>query len=402
MELSRLSDMKRYIGFDERDAARMRKLRPVVEPLLPAVVDRFYDEVLSHPHTRAVLTGGEAQIAQLRSTMRRWLGELFDGVYDESYYAKRLAIGEAHVAVQLPQHYMLLGMEIIWRELEYLLRSANVADVDEKLRSLHKVLTLELATMLESYKESYSQQIRRTERSAVEEKLTRAAHLAEIGQLAASLAHEIKNPLAGISGAIQIIREDMDDDDPRQPIIREILGQIGRLDATVKDLLQYARPTPPQAVKVALHEAVTRVLTVLREEPALQRVRIEYGDGPDDSFVYADEAQIEQLVMNLLINAAHASDDGGVVHLNIACNTNHVRLIVADKGKGMTPEVRDRAFEPFFTTKAKGTGLGLSICRRIAEVHGGRIELHSERGVGTTVTVDLPRSADRQGQGANS
>jgi len=232
--------------------------------------------------------------------------------------------------------------------------------------------------------------VRATERSAVEEKLTRAEHLAEIGQLAASLAHEIKNPLAGISGAIQVMRDAMEPGNPHHPIVTEILGQIRRLDATVKDLLQYARPMPPRATRFRIGDAVTRVLTVLREEPALHGVSIEHDSAGGDTIVRADDAQIEQLLMNLLINAAHASNPGNTIRLEAERHGRFVRLRVADQGAGMTPAVRDQAFEAFFTTKAKGTGLGLSICRRIVEEHGGRIRLESEPGQGTIVTVDLP------------
>jgi signal transduction histidine kinase len=284
-----------------------------------------------------------------------------------------------------------LGIELVWQALEERIRSAGVPDAHAKLRSLHKLLIVEFAVMLESYKDTYSEQVRTFERQAVEEKLTRAEHLAEIGQLAASLAHEIKNPLAGISGAIQIIRDAMKPDDPHQPIVSEILGQINRLDATVKDLLHYARPTPPQFTRVPFDDVVTRVLTILRQEPALQRVRIKYGKLTPDTALYGDAAQIEQLLINLILNAAHASDNGGLIHLGIADNGDEVSLTVTDEGRGMTPEVRARAFEPFFTTKAKGTGLGLSICRRIVETHGGDIELESDVGHGTTVTVRLPR-----------
>jgi signal transduction histidine kinase len=249
---------------------------------------------------------------------------------------------------------------------------------------------IELAVMLNDYQKSYAERIRERERSVVEEKLTRAQHLAEIGQLAASLAHEIKNPLAGISGAAQIIRDAMPADDPHQPIVTEILGQINRLDATVKDLLQYARPTPPRAQNVALDDIVERVLTVLQKEPAVQRVRIEHEPGEPGAIVFADEGQIEQLLLNLLLNAAQASDEGGAIQVAILAEGNTVKLIVRDEGAGMTPEVRERTFEPFFTTKARGTGLGLTICRRIVEVHGGEIEVASEPDAGTTVTVSLP------------
>ena len=164
--------------------------------------------------------------------------------------------------------------------------------------------------MLESYKDSYSEQIRELERGAMEAKLMRAEHLAEIGQLAASLAHEIKNPLAGISGAIQIIGESLSGDSPYRSVVRDILRQISRLDATVKDLLLYARPSLPQPRVCELAKLIPRVLTLLREEPAIQRVNVEFEGASAGATVYADEGQIEQLLMNLIINAAHATTEG--------------------------------------------------------------------------------------------
>jgi hypothetical protein len=182
-------------------------------------------------------------------------------------------------------------------------------------------------------------------------------------------------------------------DDHHQPIISEILGQIDRLDATVKDLLTYARPSAPRRTELSLATVVNRVLKVLGGEPELQRVRVESARFPKDAEVYADDRQIEQLIINLILNAAQASEDGGAIELALAKNHKHVRLTVRDRGRGMTADVREQAFEPFFTTKAKGTGLGLSICRRIVEAHGGRIELESEIDNGTTVTVELPRQS---------
>jgi len=251
-------------------------------------------------------------------------------------------------------------------------------------------LMLELTIMLESYKESYSEQIRHTERSAVEEKLTRAEHLAEIGQLAASLAHEIKNPLAGISGAIQIMREAMAVDDPHRPILLEVLGQIGRLDAVVKDLLFYARPTPPRKERTSIDDIVVRVLRLLREEPALQRLHIEQNNNQGQAIAYVDSLQIEQLLINLILNAAHASADEDAIEITLGQNEDHIQLMVKDHGAGMSEETINQAFEAFFTTKAKGTGLGLSICRRIVEAHNGRIQLESEMNIGTTVRIELP------------
>jgi signal transduction histidine kinase len=232
--------------------------------------------------------------------------------------------------------------------------------------------------------------VRTEERNMAEEKLTRAEHLAEIGQLAASLAHEIKNPLAGISGAIQVIRDAMAPDDPQRGIIREILGQIDRLDAAVRDLLIYSRPRPPALVPCDLSAILMRVVSFMRDAPALRRVRVRCITAPDLPRVAADEGQITQLIINLLDNAAHASEEKGAVELRLESDGAEVSLRVRDRGQGMEPAVRDRVFEPFYTTKARGTGLGLPICRKIVEAHGGRIELDSQPGAGTEVTVRLP------------
>lgn len=394
MDPTAFKQLQRYVGFSEADAENIRALACDARPVIPEVVEQFYRHILEDPEARRVFIGGNEQIDRQRKVLHRWLEEIFEGNYGPHYVAKRTEIGHAHVRVGLPQHYMITAMEIVWRALySGLMRESNDANRPRQLSSLHALLMLDLAIILASYQESHTEQVRRRERSAVEEKLTRAEHLAEIGQLAASLAHEIKNPLAGISGAIQIIQDAMTKDDPHRPIISEVIGQIHRLDATVKDLLLYARPIPPRASSFPLANAVARVLSVLREEPAMLRVQIEFDPGPAGATLHADEAQIEHLLMNLILNAAQASAAGETVRTRIEENGDDLlRFVVEDDGVGMPPEILDRAFEAFFTTKAKGTGLGLSICRKIVDAHNGRIRLDSRRDRGTTVTVDLPRS----------
>ncbi len=386
--------LKHYIEFGDEDAENLRSLGEEARGLIPEVVEQFYGRILADAEAMQVFTGGEAQIARQRDVMRGWLEDVFCGEYGTEYVKKRTEIGHAHVRVGLPQHYMFTAMEIVWRVFfDRLAGDSTDANRNRQLSSLHGLLMLDLAIMLASYQESYTEQVRRRERSAVEEKLTRAEHLAEIGQLAASLAHEIKNPLAGISGAIQIIQDAMRDDDPHRPIISEVIGQIHRLDATVKDLLLYARPIPPQATSFPLANIAARVLSILREEPAMLRIRTEFDPGPVGATIHADEAQIEHLLMNLILNAAQASPAGGIVRTRVEVHDREwLRFVVEDHGVGMAPEVRDRAFEAFFTTKAKGTGLGLSICRKIVDAHNGTIWLDSERDRGTTVMVDLPRN----------
>lgn len=390
---SRLSELKRLFDLGRADLDRLAALAPRIEPMLPDVAERFYDEMLRHPAARAVFTGGEEQIKRQHRLLHAWMVELFAGTCDAEYFERRSNIGRTHVRVALPQHFMVWGMEIIWRHLrEAVAAAAPAPEETEELQAVvHKLLMFDLGVMLDTYKEGYSQQVRQTERDLVEERLTRAEHLAEIGHLGASLAHEIKNPLAGISGAIQVIRDGLGEADHRRGILEEILAQIRRLDAAVRDLLLYARPAAPQVEHCALDDLVRRVLVVLREEPAMQRVRVDHGAGFRRVAVQADAGQLEQLLINLIINAAHASHEGGVIRLATESDTSWVELVVQDSGRGMPDTVRQRAFEPFFTTKAKGTGLGLSICRRIVEAHRGQIFLDSREGKGTTVRVRLPR-----------
>ena len=388
MQDDRFDELKKYIGFDERDAINLRSLAEPATPLIPRVVDRFYEVLLEHSGARSVLTG-EDQISHLRTVFSEWLRGLFSGTYDRGYFESRSRIGQTHVRVGLPQRYMPLAMDVVRTELDRGLRGADIDGIEEKLDSLLKLLTLDLTIMLGSYQESYSNQIREFERKAMQGKLAQAQHLAEIGQLAATLAHEIKNPLAGISGAIQIIGGSLSKESPYKSIVGDILGQISRLDAIVNDLLLYARPTPPKRKEVKMSELVTRLISVLHEEPALRNLDVRFTD--TEAIAYADERQLEQLLMNLILNAAHASTDGMAIHVEVVDGADQLTLVVRDRGAGMPEEVRKRALEPFFTTKAKGTGLGLAICRRIAESHGGSIAVDSQPGKGTTVTVHFPK-----------
>ena len=185
-------ELKAYVGFGARDAANVRALAEPVRPLIPRVVNRFYEALLENRDARAVL-GDEDQIQRLKRSLDRWLRELFAGLYDQTYYQSRFRIGKVHVQVGLPQRFMPLAMDVVRAELARGLRDAGLANSEEKLESLQKLLTLDLTIMLGSYQESYLEKIREGEQHAMDSKLARAQHLAEIGQLAASLAHEIKN-----------------------------------------------------------------------------------------------------------------------------------------------------------------------------------------------------------------
>jgi signal transduction histidine kinase len=214
--------------------------------------------------------------------------------------------------------------------------------------------------------------------------LERAGHLATVGELAAGVAHEIKNPLAGISGAIEVLAGDMEPADPNREILGEVLVQIRRVDKTIRDLLNFARPTEPHMVERDLNQVVVSNLGMTTRTPEQKNVNLNTHLATDLPPVKIDADQIGQLVLNLVLNSLQAASPEGEIDIRTSLGPagNEVSLVIEDSGPGVDPDVADDIFRPFFTTKAKGTGLGLAICRRIARTHGGDLTLESATTLG--------------------
>ncbi|MEI6205484.1 MAG: ATP-binding protein [Desulfuromonadales bacterium] len=225
------------------------------------------------------------------------------------------------------------------------------------------------------------------------EQLERADRLASIGEMAAGIAHEIKNPLAGISAAVSVIRDDMQPDDPREPILGEVLEQIQRLDKTVRDLLFFGRPSLPELTCVDVNNILTKTIRFAaqhRSEASIeQQIDLEDGLSP----IYADENQIQQVFLNLILNALQAMPTGGTLLIRTSRSYHgareFVRVDFSDSGCGIPQQILERIFTPFFTTKAQGTGLGLPICSKLVKLHNGDISVISNPS-GTVFTVELP------------
>jgi signal transduction histidine kinase len=235
------------------------------------------------------------------------------------------------------------------------------------------------------------------------DRLARAERLATLGEIAASLAHEIKNPLAGIAGAVQVMADELAGADPRKEIMQEILTQVHRLDRTVQDLLAFARPGKPDVEPCDIHQVLDRVLILLAENPEAKQMHVVRAYHPALPLVQADGKQLRQVFLNLILNAVQAMPAGGQVTLQTAlCNggsgagveatmhTPMVEVAVTDTGPGIPAKVLADIFTPFVTTKRRGTGLGLSVSRRIVEDHGGWITAESPAGQGATFRVFLP------------
>jgi len=383
-------DMKRYIGLSDSDAAILASLAGPLRPHFPAIVAEFYEVLQRHPHARAVLAAQPGRLERLRASLGVWLEELFSGTYDQAYFERRARIGRIHVQVGLPQHYMFTAMNVVRLALCDRIAGFGTGGAFRSMAAVHKLLDLELAIMNQTYREDLVLKMQAVEQANYERRIGESEHLATIGQLAASLAHEIKNPLAGISGAIQVLAGGLPSSHPHKPILDEALRQIDRLDSAVRDLLIYARPKAPEKSRTDLSQVVTQAATLLREEPSFRKVRVQVANHAAHQYVQADEAQMQQVMTNLLLNAAHACDGNGEIRIQLSPTVNGVRLEIRDNGGGMSPEVLKRAFEPFYTTKAKGTGLGLSICKRIVEAHNGQLTIESQAGRGTRVVIELP------------
>jgi PAS domain S-box-containing protein len=230
-----------------------------------------------------------------------------------------------------------------------------------------------------------------TERKRSEAALRQQEALAQLGKMAAVVAHEVRNPLAGIRGAVQVIGRRLPRDGPEAAVVTEIVSRVDTLNDIVQDLLLFARPRPLEVAPVSMRQLVDDSLGLLREDPRFAGIRVE--TAVDDAVIVADPGQLKLVLVNLVVNAMQAMNAQGVVRVGSHRRGDRQEILVSDEGPGIPPDVREHLFEPFFTTKSRGTGLGLATAQRIVASHGGEIRLECPPGGGTTAIVTLPAEA---------
>ena len=226
--------------------------------------------------------------------------------------------------------------------------------------------------------------------------ISRAEHLATLGELAAGLAHEIRNPLAGIAGVLDVLGRDLPEASPSREIWQELRHEIEHIQKILSDLLEYARPRPPQMQRGDLNQTAEQAVRLAQQQVLSRPIRIEFVKDPTLPPVEHDTAQIQQVLLNLLLNAVQAIEAEGTIEMRLEARGKFAVAQVSDTGRGIDPAHLPNIFRPFFTTKGKGTGLGLSLAQRIAEDHGGSIEVASAPGQGSCFTLRIPFQKARE------
>jgi len=221
--------------------------------------------------------------------------------------------------------------------------------------------------------------------------MEKAGHLASIGELAAGLAHEIKNPIAGMKGALEIINQKTDSSDPNKEIFTEILLQIDKINNVIHDLLSYARPKEINKRIVDPNEAINNAIKFARTQISDKEIDIHFKSLTNGTTALIDADKIQEVMLNLMVNSISAINYKGRILIELhEKNQKELEILFSDDGMGIKKEHLPQIFNPFFTTKSRGTGLGLSICKKIIEAHNGSIEVESKAKEGTTFSIRLP------------
>src|SRR5271166_2786199 len=221
--------------------------------------------------------------------------------------------------------------------------------------------------------------------------MSRAEHFATLGELAAGLAHEIRNPLAGIAGVLDIASRDLPDTSPARNVMEDAKQEAVQINRILTELLDTARPKPPQFRVSDIVGTVEHAVMFARQQAVTKRISIEFAVKDAPPLVEHDPGQINQVMLNLLLNGIQSMDKAGIIRVAVwQLDDETVAISVTDQGKGIAPEHLPNIFRPFFTTKGHGTGLGLALARRMVESHGGTIQVDSTLGQGTQFRVELP------------
>ena len=267
-----------------------------------------------------------------------------------------------------------------------------VGGVTGLLSQRERERTVELQKTARGLEESYQKLQAQSERIiTIEEQLRRSEKLSTLGEMAAVLAHEIRNPLGSIRGTAEILKDDFKPGDPKHEFIEIQIKETERLNRVVEDFLHMARPQPAAMKPCNVLEELETILTLVSNDARERQIKLELQSSSSPIIIVAEREKLRQAFLNIIINALQATPPGGSVLISTMVKEKEsCEIRFRDTGSGIDIETRGRIFEPFFTTKPDGTGLGLVITKKIIESHGGVLLVESESGHGTTVTLKFP------------
>src|SRR5246127_5002809 len=228
--------------------------------------------------------------------------------------------------------------------------------------------------------------------------MARAEHLATLGELAAGLAHEIRNPVAGIAGVVDVMGKELPVHSPSRAVLGEVQREVFHIQAILNDLLSYARPRPPDFHPADLNTTIEQAILLSRQQALTKPIQIQFEPNSSLPKVLHDPALIQQVVLNLLLNGIQAISGSGQIRVSLTRDGEQAMIQVSDTGRGISAEALPKIFKPFFTTRSEGTGLGLSLAKGIVQSHGGNIEASSTPGKGSHFKIWLPIARSKTGQ----
>jgi signal transduction histidine kinase len=370
MDPAQFESTKRYVGFGEESIAVLSAFHAVALPHFPRIVDDFYDTIERHPAAQRAITGGKSQIMRLKQTLIAWLGAVLTGPYDEAFLRAHARIGQVHVRIALPQEYMFTAMNRIRVRLFEVAQDSLSGD-PSRLRAtvvaIDQIVDLELAIMLDTYRADLAEKIRAAER------------LATIGQLAASIGHELRNPLGIIESSLFLMRQRLEKIELDDPVVTKhrdkIFRQVKQCGQIITNLLDLARDRPPRRRRIRLRPLVESAIenAGMPKEVALTL------DVNPELVIDADAEDLTHVIVNLLSNASQAQKGEGAVEISGERYKGGTAIYVQDAGPGISDEIKHKIFDALFTTRARGTGLGLALGRRIVAAHGGELGLLPSR-----------------------
>ncbi len=296
-----------------------------------------------------------------------------------------------HILFQWGGH-LTVGME---KYLEILLYN-TVGGVTGLLSQREREQTVELQRTARGLEESYQKLQHQSERIIViEEQLRRAEKLSTLGEMAAVLAHEIRNPLGSIRGTAEILLDDYPPGDKKHEFIAIQIKETERLNRVVEDFLRMARPQPAELTICLIQEELETIATLIANDARDRQVKLIMQPPHSPLRLKADGEKLRQAFLNLAINALQATPPNGSLTISATCRQSEnppseCEICFLDTGSGIDAETLKKVFEPFYTTKPDGTGLGLVVTKKIVESHGGTLLVESDAGRGTIVTVRLP------------